>query len=291
MNFPKSHLTFNRSQRDGILMLTGLIVALSLSYFFVDFYESNLSIISSEEIVTLQAEIDSLKTIQKEESKPKVFPFNPNFITDFKAYTLGMSPQEYDRLKTFRSKNKWINTVPDFKRVTGVSDSLLENISPYFKFPEWITNPKPKKKAFSNQKNPLPYALKTDLNIATKLQLQQVYGIGEVLSQRIIVYRKKLGGFASDTQLYSVYGLNEAVVGRTLLRFTVKTPKVIYRMNINTASASDIATIPGISFELAKEIWEFRRLRERIEDLNELQKIEGISEQKFRLITLYLYTK
>jgi len=291
MNFPKSHFTFNRSQRDGILMLTGLIVALSLSYFFIDFSEDSLSIISSEEIVALQEEMDSLKTIQKEESKPKIFPFNPNFITDFKAYTLGMSPQEYDRLKTFRSKNQWINSASDFKRVTGVSDSLLENISSYFKFPEWVTNPKPKKKVFSNRKSPLPYALKTDLNIATKLQLQQVYGIGEVLSQRIIGYREKLGGFASDTQLYSIYGLNQVVVERALLEFTVKTPKAIERMNVNTASASDIATIPGISFELAKEIWEFRRLRERIEDLNELQKIEGIGQQKFRVITLYLYTK
>ena len=59
-------------------------------------------------------------------------------------------------------------------------------------------------------------------------------------------------------------------------------------MNINKASASDIATIPGISFDLAKQIWEFRIVRERIENFSELEKIEGLSPIKLMLIQLYL---
>jgi DNA uptake protein ComE-like DNA-binding protein len=57
---------------------------------------------------------------------------------------------------------------------------------------------------------------------------------------------------------------------------------------VNKASASDIATIPGISFEMAKKIWEFRRLREKITDIQELEKIEGMTERKLQLIQLYL---
>ena len=86
-----------------------------------------------------------------------------------------------------------------------------------------------------------------------------------------------------------MYGLDAAVVKRALLQFTVKTPKQIDKMNINAASASDIATIPNISFELAKKIWEFRKLRETIQDISELQKIEGLSKSKLQLIQLYLY--
>ena len=59
-------------------------------------------------------------------------------------------------------------------------------------------------------------------------------------------------------------------------------------MNINHSSASDIATLPGISFALAKDIWEFVHLRNGIEDLDELSKIEGITVQKLQLIKLYL---
>ena len=166
---------------------------------------------------------------------------------------------------------------------------MLAEISPYFKFPDWVTNPKPKKKSFSNYTAEKSYAQKIDLNKATREQLQQVSGIGEAYSDGIVKYRETLGGFTADLQLYNVYGLDAAVVKRALLQFTVKTPKQIDKMNINTASASDIATIPNISFELAKNIWEFRKLRETIQDISELQKIEGLSKSKLQLIQLYLY--
>ena len=48
---------------------------------------------------------------------------------------------------------------------------------------------KPPKKSFSL----------IDLNAATADQLEQIYGIGEVLSQRIIHYRERLQGFATET--------------------------------------------------------------------------------------------
>src|SRR5690606_5424831 len=122
------------------------------------------------------------------------------------------------------------------------------------------------------------YSQKIDLNLATEEQLQQVSGVGLALSKRIVEYRKKLDGFSNDKQLFEVYGLDSTVVKRTLNLFTVKTPKEIVKININKASASDISTVPGISFEMAKSIWEFRRLREKIDSIDELLKIEGITE-------------
>lgn len=291
MNSLKSHFAFNRSQRSGILLLSLFILILFGIYHFVDFSEPSSFDTSSPEIVAIQQELDSITKAELENKKPKIFPFNPNFITDYKAYTLGLSTDEYNRLKNFRSKDKWINSVADFKRVTQVSDSVLAQISPYFKFPDWVTNPKPKKKSFSNFTVEKPYAQKIDLNIATKEQLQRVSGIGEAYSDRIVKYRSKLGGFTDDVQLYNVYGLDTAVVKRALKQFTVKTPREIEKMNINTASASDIATIPSISFELAKKIWEFRKLRERLENITELQKLEGLSQSKLQLIQLYLYAE
>ena len=288
----KSHFLFNKQQRSGILYLLLLIIGLLAIYWFVDFYEEDNFDTSSAEIVSIQKELDSLRNVKSDNNKPKVYSFNPNFITDFKGYTLGMSNEEIDRLLKFREEGKWINSTSEFKKVTGVSDSLLDAISPYFKFPEWVTNPK-RTNSFQNagvdkgfvEK---PNSQKTDLNKATAVELQKVSGIGEVLSQRIISFREKMNGFSNDSQIYGVYGLEDAVAKRVLNIFTVKQPKEIVKMNINKASASDLATIPGISFEMAKNIWEFRRLREKVTDIMELEKIEGMSESKLRLIQLYL---
>ncbi len=288
----KSHFTFNRQQRSGILLLLLLIVSLLCIYWFVDFSEEDTFDTSSAKIVSIQKELDSLRFVEIENKKPKKYPFNPNFITDYKGYTLGMSNEEIDRLLQYRKEDKWINSAADFKKVTGVSDSLLNELSPFFKFPDWVTNPKPKNnfKDFKSEKgySEKPFSQKIDLNKATEEQLQHVSGIGEALSKRIISYREKLGGFSNDIQLYSVYGLDPSVVQRTLNIFTVKSPKVISKMNINTASASDISTIPGISFEMAKKIWEYRRLREKITSMQEMDKIEGMTGRKLQLIQLYL---
>ncbi len=288
----KSHFLFNKQQRSGILLLLLLIVSLLCVYWFVDFSEEDTFNVSSAEIVALQKELDSLRLAELENRKPRIYPFNPNYITDFKGYTLGMSNEEIDRLLQYRKDGKWINSAADFKNVTGISDSLLNQLSPFFKFPEWITNPK-QKADFKNYKSEKGFAEKSfaqkiDLNIATEEQLQQVSGIGEALSRRIISYREKVGGFSHDLQLYNVYGLEPAVVERTLNLFTVKSPKTISKINVNTASASDISTIPGVTFEMAKKIWEFRRLREKIGSIEELEKIEGMTERKLQLIQLYL---
>ena len=288
----KSHFTFNKQQRSGVLLLLLLIVALLSVYWFMDFSEEDTFDTSSTEIVSIQKELDSLRLVEIENRKPKKYPFNPNFITDYKGYTLGMSNEEIDRLLQFRKEGKWINSTEEFKKVTGVSDSLLNEMSPYFKFPDWVTNPKPKTdyKDFKAEKGFVekPFTQKIDLNKASEEQLRQVSGIGDALSKRIVSYREKLGGFSEDLQLYEVYGLNPEVVQRTLNLFTVKTPKEINKINVNIASASDISTIPGISFEMAKKIWEFRILREKVTSIEELSKIEGMSERKLRLIQLYL---
>jgi competence protein ComEA len=284
----KSQLGFNRSQRVGILLLLSILIGLLYINFFVSFSEEKTFDISSSEMVDLLRKVDSLRFAEIERRKPKLYPFNPNFITDFKAYTLGMTPEEFDRLKEFREKDQWINSVNDFKGVTQVPDSVLERISPLFKFPEWVTNPRPKKERYKRLTSDLYFSEKTDLNITTPEELQEVSGIGEILSNRIVQRREKLGGFSHDLQLYDIWGLRPEVVQRTLLRFTVKTPRPIIKMNINASSVSDLATIPGVSFEMSKKIWEFVRLREGIEDPSELLKIEGITPRKLELIALYL---
>ncbi len=288
----KSHFTFNKQQRSGILLLLFLIISLLCVYCFVDFSEKDSFDTSSAEIVSMQNELDSLRLVEIENRKPKKYSFNPNFITDYKGYTLGMSNEEIDRLLQYRKEDRWINSAADFKKITGVSDSLLNELSPYFKFPDWVTNPKPRTdfKSYKSEKgfSEKSYNQKSDLNKATEEELQQVSGIGEALSKRIISYREKLGGFSDDIQLYEVYGLDPTVVQRTLNLFTVKSPKNISKINVNTASASDISTIPGISFEMGKKIWEYRRLHEKVNSVQELEKIEGMTQRKLQLIQLYL---
>jgi len=285
----KSHFQFTRKQRSGIFLLLILIFAVQLIYFLIDF-SSNDVLIEDEDLSIFQAELDSLKLLKKESSKPKIYPFNPNFITDYKGYTLGMSNSEIDRLHDFRSKDQWINSKSEFQKVTKISDSLLAEISPYFKFPDWVTNPKPRNRFNADNKNePKTFQQKIDLNTATTEQLRKVNGIGEKLSERIVNYRERMGSsFVADVQLQEIYGLSPEVIERVLNEFTVKTAKPIIKLNLNSATTEELVTIRHIDYEIAHNIIETRTLLEGFNDLDELLKVKDFPVNRIEIIKLYL---
>ena len=285
----KSYFMFTKGQQSGIFLLVLLIVGLLCVYFFVDFSSDEFEF-DNRDIAKFQKEIDSLKLVEIESRKPKIYPFNPNFITDYKGYTLGMTNDEIDRLLQFRKQDKWINSAKQFQQVTKVSDSLFNEISPYFKFPEWVTNPKPKK-SFTYQNNtPKTFAQKIDLNTATASQLQRVNGIGKKLSERIIKYRNKfVGGFIADVQLQDVYGLTPEVIERVTNEFTVKTPRQIQKLNLNTATSDELVTIQHIDYEIAYNIVEQRTLRDGFKSFEELTKVKDFPVNKIEIIKLYLF--
>ena len=286
----QSHFKFTKSQRSGIFLLLLLIVIAQCIYFFVDF-SSEEPYFDAKELEVFQKEIDSLKVVEIENSKPKLYPFNPNYITDYKGYTLGMSVQEIDRLHNYRNQNKWVNSAREFQQITKISDSLLGEMSPYFKFPEWVTNPKPKSypNSYSNYNKVLTYDQKTDLNKATTKQLQKVNGIGEKLSERIVKFRNKfVGGFISDIQLQDVYGLTPEVIERVTNQFTVKTPRAVTKFNLNKASVEELVTIQHIDYDLAYEIVDQRTLRGGFSSFSELTKVKGFPLDKIEIIKLYL---
>jgi DNA uptake protein ComE-like DNA-binding protein len=285
----KSHFTFSKQQRNGIFLLLLIIIILQCAYFYLDFSSEDIQV-DHKELLKFQREIDSLKLVKLEESKPKVYPFNPNYITDFKGASLGMSNEEIDRLLAFRKQDKWINSTAQFQEVTQVSDSLLDAISPYFKFPEWATNSKPRNTTYNYNSKPKTFAQKQDLNTATARDLQKVNGIGEYYSKAIIKLRNTFpGGFIADVQLQDVYGLKPEVIEKITNEFTVKTPRAIKKINLNTATIDELVTIQHIDYEIAQNIVEQRLLREGFKSINELTKVKDFPINKFKIIELYLH--
>ncbi|MBK5194205.1 MAG: hypothetical protein JJE07_13570 [Flavobacteriaceae bacterium] len=111
----KSHFVFNRSQQIGIFLLVVIIVVLQLVYHFVDLSKNNIpSVLNEQDLNLFQKKIDSVKLAASAVKTVKIFPFNPNLITDYKGYTLGMSPEEIDRLHAFRAADKWVNSSEEF---------------------------------------------------------------------------------------------------------------------------------------------------------------------------------
>lgn len=280
----KSHFRFNKQERSGIFFLLLLIILLQVIYFFVKWSEPSLSPkFSSNE--REQKKIDSLKKVAERGDSIKIYPFNPNFISDYKGYTLGMSTQEIDRLHEFRAQNNFVNSIDEFQQVTQISDSLLHVISPFFKFPEWVNK---KTSKIVQKKKITPFSTAQDLNSVSAEELRFINGIGEKLSARIVKFRDRLGGFLVNEQLYDVYGLEPEVVERTLKHYKVLHPPNINRININTASVSELAALVYIRRDMAERIVLYRQDNDGFGSFDELTQIEGFPTEKIERIKLYL---
>ncbi|MBU3027296.1 helix-hairpin-helix domain-containing protein [Zobellia galactanivorans] len=288
----KSHFRFNKQERSGIFYLLFIIIALQIGFFILRSVTAESGDSSFWLDSRLQSEIDSLKVRSQQKDSVKIYPFNPNYITDYKGYTLGMSIDEIDRLHRFRKAGKFVNSVEGFQKVTGVSDSLLRAISPYFKFPDWVRKKERVQKGVTVSGIPeREYGANLgirDLNEVTAQELQEVNGIGETLSARIVKFRNRLGGFLVNEQLYDVYGLKPEVVERTLERFQVLKKPVVEKININTASAKSLSKLVYIQKEVAESIVNYRNVNGNLVSFDELSKIENFPIEKIDRIKLYL---
>ncbi|WP_420572362.1 ComEA family DNA-binding protein [Kordia sp.] len=285
----KSHFKFLKAERSGILCIIAFIFIAQGIYFYTNPTSTASKIFSDKEVIQYQQQIDSLKLIALN-TKPKRFPFNPNFITDYKGFTLGMSTEEIDRLHKFRANNSYVNSAKEFQIITKVSDSLLNEISPYFKFPEWVTKKKRKKRTYTSytyKKKEEIILKKMDINKATVEELRKVYGIGEKLSARIVKYRTKLGGFVTESQLNDVYGLKSEVIEKLWKRFYLEKTKIT-KINLNSCTIAQLQKVPYINYELADEIINQRVLREGFKNFEELSKIQNFPSDKIEIIELYL---
>ena len=276
----KSHFGFSKKKRIGIFLLVIIICSIQL-LIWSDFIKPDFEFYVDEELIALNKKMDSIHSSSTFKTDT-IYPFNPNFIDDYKGYVLGLNTTEIDKLLKYRSEGNWINSTEDFKRVTGVDDSLLHKLSKSFEFPDWIKN-----KTTSIQRKKSKDKI-GDLNTATKNQLISVYGIGEKLSQRIINYRDKWGGFLTENELYLIYGLDSLVINRIKKKFKIFNPRNIEILNINKVNSFELVKVPFIDYELAFEIVDYRKLLDGYTHVDQIKKVKGFPLNKFDIIKLYL---
>jgi DNA uptake protein ComE-like DNA-binding protein len=281
---------FSKQHRSGIFLLAVLIISCQILYFFVsdNLFENN-KIKEDKAWLLVQNEIDSLKQIVSTK-KDTIYPFNPNFISDYKGYKLGLSVAEIDKLHQFRKQNKYVNSAKEFQNVTNVSDEVLNKIAPYFKFPDWITNKSsntytkfqkflPKEKVAIIQKN---------INLATREDLIAVYGIGEKLADKILSEKEKFGEYVSMEQFQFIFGISPEAIEDLQKRFFVKNTATINKIAINDLSIKELTKFPYFNYQLAKDIVIYRTMNNGIKEIADLAKIKGMPNEKIKIIALYL---
>lgn len=289
-------LRFSKGHYFGIAILICSIGLLQLFIYWFNNQKDTTSLdLTPDEKNWLlaQNEIDSLKEAAQENSN-KIYPFNPNFISDYKGYKLGMSEAQIDKLHQFRKQNKYVNSNAEFQKLTGVSNEWMKQYARYFKFPDWVTN-KTSKNYQSKYENTYQKFDKKeskivvqDLNTANQVELEKAYMIGEKFALKIISERERFGNFASMDQLGFIWGISPEAIADLNKKFQIKSSENLKKININTSTIKELQQFPYFNYTIAKNIVTFRSMNGDFKSSEDLTNVKQFPLEKLKIIALYL---
>ena len=204
-----------------------------------------------------------------------LFEFNPNTASEAQWKMLGMSDKQTATIKNYLSKGGKFYKKEDLSKIYGVSQEQYNTLEPYIIIDNKKNNSEPEKK------------LSIELNSATKEELTQISGIGDIYAERIIKYRDMLGGYETKEQLKEVDGLEEETYEKIKDQVFVNTNKIT-KIRLNFTNLYDLKRHPYIEEQTAKAIINYRNKNGAFTNLNQLIDKKIITQEIFNKIKNYI---
>ena len=277
----KDYFQFNKKERNGILLLSCLLLLLILFYQFSHLLkQESRTDFSSFEKALAELEYEQEPTIEKQ--KDSLFYFNPNTLADKGWLALGLPSTKLSVLRNFQKSGAIFKTKTDLKHCFAITDEFYEKVEKYISIPE-----------IKKAETPINKTKKTnqivELNQADSLQLISINGVGPFYAKQILKYRKELGGFRNYAQLTEIWGLENLEIQKLKQQTSIDTLH-IRKVNVNTIELEQLKLHPYLNYKQAKMILNYRKQHGDFKQVKDIRKIKPISPELFRKIAPYLKT-
>ena len=245
--------------------------------------------------------LDSLLVVMENSGKGEgikntinYFEFDPNTASNEQLIQLGFPEWLAERLIKYRNKGGKFGKADDLLSLYGFPETLYAQVAPYVRIEEVKLEkealhemPAQAELETKNEKTskPLP---RFDLNHADTAMLQTVKGIGSVLSNRIVSYRNKLGGFVHIRQLTEVYNLDSATIEELLQTAFISPDFKPSQIAINSVDEKQLAAHPYLSWKQAKLIIAYRNQHGNFDNAEALLNVYSINSEWLEKIAPYL---
>ena len=282
----KNYFTYNKKERNGILLLSFVLFLLLIFYQFTHLFVSE-TITDFSEFEKAIAELKYIEEDAKSEYKDSLFKFNPNSLNDNGWLALGLSEGKLKVLRNYQNSGGYFKQKEDLKRCYAIGDDFYNKIKNYVVIPRIDNLQTSKKEIKADNSQPITIVKIVELNQADSLQLISIKGIGPFYAKQIIKYRNELGGFLSYTQFAEIWGLDKLDLDKLKDQTQIDTTR-IRKININRTEINEFRKHPYINYKEAKMIVNYRTQHGDFKSLKDIQKIKPISPEKFRKIAPYL---
>ncbi len=304
----KSYFHFTKKERKGILFLTGIAltsVIVSISHQYILRGRPAPTHTYSAEMAKLEAQSPDTTSIRNRyikefrsytsyskskyiDPKGELFHFDPNTISDKEWRRLGLRDKTIGMIKNYLAKGGQFREATDIKKIWGLNEKLADRIIPFAR----ITIPESRiRSTFSKTERQTNYTTKKyqflNINEGDTNALTKLPGIGPKLSQRIVKYRDRLGGFHSVDQVAETFGLPDSTFQKIRSWLQVEKGNV-KTININTATLDELRAHPYIRYHLANAIVQYRQQHKSYSSVNEIRNIMLVDDTTYRKVAPYL---
>ena len=221
--------------------------------------------------------------------------FDPNTVDSLTLIGLGLKSWKVRNFLHYRAAGKVFRSAEEMGKTYGWTEEDVEKVRGYVRVgkeyekkdvKKWETREKMEEREDRQTytSNKFQTLTKVDVNMADTALLRRIPGIGGKISEAIVAYRKKLGGF------YSVEQLRELkIVSPELLEwFEVSSSPDIQRLNINKASFQALNSHPYISYEQTKALLQYIRLYGKVKDEQALLETGLFTKEEVEKLKPYL---
>lgn len=303
----KEFLYFSRNQRIGIVVLIILILSTLTLNIILPFLikekkvETNF-INEARSFNTTLILRDSLKEIermrkykekyqnhyfipgQSENFKYQLFTFDPNKADSSQFTKLGIKSYVASNIVKYRKKGGFFRSKEDFSKVYGITAEKYAELSPFIIISENITK---KNDSISTIQKIQKISIQVDINCADTTQLMQIKGIGRYYANGIIRFRNATGGFVFVEQLMEINGMR-AEIYDIIKPYCIININHVKKIKVNIASIEKLNSHLYINFYQAKAIYELRRKKGKLLNINELKELSEFTEASLNKVKPYL---
>ena len=224
-----------------------------------------------------------------EGKRAELFPFDPNKADSTDLLRLGLQPWQVRNIYKYRANGGIYRKKEDFARLYGLTQGQYQAMEPYIEISSEYQPASTMVEERQKERDTVMYPVKLKpmehivLNTADTTMLKKVPGIGSGYARRIISYGERLGGYYDVSQLLDIEGFPK----EALQYFVVSNPH-LRKININQLTLGQLKAHPDISFNQAKAIAEYRRLKGPIKNIRQLQLQKDFNDDDFRRLEPYV---
>jgi competence ComEA-like helix-hairpin-helix protein len=205
-----------------------------------------------------------------------LFHFNPQTVSAQELQELGLSGKVARTFVHFREKGGTFEKPADLLKVYGMTPEDARRLTPYARFPK---PPKPLPEDSLERQPPAiaPKPLRVDINRASAEDWQRLYGIGPVLSDRIIRFRDKLGGFSTVEQVRETYGLPDSTFENIYDQLELS--PIFRPLAVNRLGWEELSGHPYLDRRQAQAIVAYRRQHGPFSSASDFDKVLVLPEE------------